>query len=71
LVVAAPKMKSGRALQIINGPAMGRIYNSLTSAMVAATERQRRKLKHGKSRRGMPATGWDFWKRPEPKRQSA
>jgi len=50
---------------------MGRIFNSMTSAMLSTTERQRRKLGHGKSRRGLPATGWDFWKRPEPKRQSA
>ena len=71
LVVAAPKLKSGRALQLITGPAMGRIFNSMTSAMIAATERQRRKLGHGKGRRGLPATGWEFWKRPEPKRQSA
>ena len=71
LVVAAPNLKAGRALQIINGPAMGRIYNSMTSAMLAATERQQRKLGRGKSRRRLPATGWDFWVQPEPKRQSA
>ena len=66
-----PNLKSGRVLQLINGPAMGRIFNSMTSAMLAATERKRRKLGHGKSRRSLPATGWDFWKQPEPKRQSA
>jgi hypothetical protein len=61
LVVAAPKLKSGRALQIINGPALGRVLNSMTAAMVAATAGQRQKLGMGKGKKGLPASGWDFW----------
>ena len=61
LVVAAPRLKSGRALQIINGPALGRVFNSMTAAMVAATARQRQHLGTGSGRTGLPASGWEFW----------
>ena len=70
LVVAAPKLKSGRALQVITGPVMGRIFKSMTAAMQAATARQRRRLGL-KGKKGLPKSGWDFWQKPEPKRASA
>ena len=71
LVVAAPKLRSGRALQVINGPAMGRGYNSMTAAMLAATAKQRQKLGMGKGKKGLPSSGWEFWKEAEPARMSA
>ncbi len=70
LVVAAPKLKSGRALQVISGPVIGQIFKTVTAAMLATTARQRRKLGL-KGKKGLPNTGWEFWKEPEPKRASA
>ena len=70
LVVSAPKLKSGRALQVITGPVMGRIFKSMTAAMLAATARQRRRLGL-KGKKGLPKSGWDSWQKPEPKRASA
>ena len=57
LVVVAPKLKSGRALQLINSPVMGQTFNSMTAAMLAATAAQRRKLGQGKSKKGLPKSG--------------
>ena len=68
---AAPKLKAGRALQIINGPAMGRVFNSMTEAMQAATAAQRRELGLGTSKKGLPKSGWDFWRPVAAKRMSA
>ena len=68
-MVPAPRLKSGRALQIINGPALGRVLNSMTAAMVAATAGQRQKLGMGKGKKGLPASGWDFWCEPRPQRK--
>lgn len=58
-VVAAPRYKSGKALRILNGPAAGEIFHSMTGAMLKATEAQRRESNLG--RKGV-ANGWDFWK---------
>jgi hypothetical protein len=71
LVVAAPKLKSGQALQVINGPAIGQIFRSMTAAMLAVTAKQRQKLGQGKSKKGLPKSGWDFWHKPDAKRLSA
>jgi len=71
LVIAAPKLKSGRAVQVITGPASGQTFRSMTAAMEAATAHQRRQLGLGKSKKGLPASGWDFWSQVESKRMSA
>lgn len=70
LVVAAPTLKSGRALQLISGPVIGQTFKTMTAAMVATTARQRRKLGL-KGKKGLLATGWEFWQAPKPKRASA
>jgi hypothetical protein len=71
LMVAAPKLKSGRALQVINGPAFGQTFRSMTAAMLAVTAKQRQKLGQGTSKKGLPKSGWDFWHEPSAKRLSA
>jgi len=71
LVIAAPKLKAGRALQVISGPACGRTFNSMTAAMLAATAGHRRKLGLAGSKKGLPKSGWEFWQEPQAKRQSA
>ena len=71
LVVAAPRLKSGRALQLITGPALGRVFRSMTAAMMAATARQRQKLGMGKGKKGLPASGWDFWHEPPSQRKQS
>jgi DNA polymerase III subunit beta len=71
LVIAAPKLKAGRALQVITGPATGQVFNTLTAAMEGATAKQRRKLGLGKDKRSLPKSGWDFWIPAQPKRASA
>jgi len=71
LVIAAPKLKAGCALQIINGPAFGRTFNSMSAAMLAATAKQRRRLGQRTSTKGLAKSGWDFWRPVEAKRMSA
>ena len=71
LVIAAPKLKSGRAIQVITGPAKGQTFRSMTAAMEAATAHQRRQLGSGKSKKGLPSSGWKFWQAPEAARMSA
>ena len=57
-VIAAPKLKSGKALKLLTGPAAGQVHNSLSKAMLMATEAQREA--EGLGRSGV-ANGWDFW----------
>lgn len=71
VLVVAAKGKSGRAMQVINGPAMGQIFKSLTAAMLGATEHQRKRIGQGESRKGLPVSGWSFWHKPKAKRASA
>jgi len=58
-VVAAPCLKSGKAVRILIGPATGQNCRSLSSAMLKATEYQRQEQVLGK--KGV-ANGWEFWK---------
>jgi hypothetical protein len=39
--------------------------------MEAAMAEQRRQLGLDKSKKGLPSSGWEFWKAPEPARVSA
>jgi len=57
-VIAAPRYKSGRALNILTGPAAGTVHHSMTGAMLVATEAQREENELG--RKGV-ANGWGFW----------
>jgi DNA polymerase III sliding clamp (beta) subunit (PCNA family) len=70
VVVNAPRLKSGRAIQVTSGPVAGRTFNSMSAAMVAATAEQRRELGLGVSKKGLPASGWDFW-RPAPRKRAS
>jgi hypothetical protein len=58
-VIAARKYKSGKALRLLNGPAVGQTHHSFTGAMLAATEKQRDE--QGLGRKGV-SNGWGFWK---------
>ena len=58
VIPAQKKLLSGRQLRIESGPATGEICDSLSAAMIAATEAQRQKMKL--HRKGV-ANGWDFW----------
>jgi DNA polymerase-3 subunit beta len=62
VVIQAAGSKSGRAVQVITGPAAGQTCRSMTAAMEAATAEQRRQLGLGKSKKGLPPSGWGFWK---------
>jgi len=55
---ARKKLMSGRQLKILTGPEAESICDSLSEAMIVATEEQRRK--QGLRRKGV-ANGWDFW----------
>jgi hypothetical protein len=71
IVVNAPQLKSGRAIQVTSGPIAGHTFNSMSAAMVAATAGQRRELGLGTSGKGLPSSGWDFWSPAPRKRASA
>ena len=58
VIPAGKKLLSGRQLCIESGPAAGVICDSLSAAMLAATEKQRKD--DGLRRKGV-ANGWDFW----------
>ena len=58
-VIPMPRLKSGKAMRILTGPAAGITCRSMTGAMLKATEDQRNEMKVG--RNGVP-NGWDFWK---------
>jgi len=58
-VMEARRYKSGRALKVLTGPAAGRIFSSMSGAMLAATQRQREE--HGLGKKGV-SNGWRFWK---------
>ena len=59
-VVAADKrLKSGKQLVLLDGPAKGRRFDSLTKALLVATEKQRETMGLGRSG---ATNGWDFWK---------
>jgi len=58
VIPAKKKLLSGRQLRIDSGPAEGEICDSLSAAMILATEAQRRKMN---LRRNGVANGWDFW----------
>ena len=51
--------KSGRSIELLDGPAEGTIHSSMSGAMHAATKEQR--MLNGLGKRGM-ANGWSFWK---------
>ena len=61
-VVQAPKYRSGRAFKVLTGPAAGRVCHSLSGAMLAATEAQRKE--QGLGMKGV-SNGWAFWKAKE------
>ena len=58
-VVEARRYKNGRALKILTGPAAGKIFSSMSGAMLAATESQRQEQNLG--HKGI-SNGWRFWK---------
>ena len=58
-VISMPRLRSGRAMRILTGPAAGITCRSMTGAMLKATEEQRSEMKIG--RNGVP-NGWNFWK---------
>ena len=70
VIVNAPKLKSGRAIFVTSGFAKGE-FRSMTAAMEAVTATQRQKLGHPKSKKGLPGSGWDFWKWVRPRRATA
>lgn len=61
-VVEMPRLKSGKALKILTGPAKGKVCTSMSRAMLDATEKQREE--QGLGRSGV-SNGWEFWKRKE------
>ena len=58
-MIEARRLKSGRALRILTGPAAGIVCHSLSGAMQLATLRQREEQHLG--HKGV-ANGWKFWK---------
>ena len=57
-VVSMPRLKSGKGLKILNGPAAGTVCKSMSRAMLEATKQQREQQELGRS--GV-ANGWEFW----------
>ncbi|MFP4029724.1 MAG: hypothetical protein ACLFWL_18250 [Candidatus Brocadiia bacterium] len=58
-VVSRPRYKSGKAIRILSGPAIGEVERSMSGAMLKATEKHREE--EGLGRKGV-SNGWDFWK---------
>ncbi len=52
------------------GPAKGE-YRSMTGAMEAVTASQRERLGNRKTKKGLPASGWEFWAPVRKQRASA
>jgi len=61
-VVEARRYKSGRAVKVLTGPAAGKVFSSLSGAMIAATETQRQE--QGLGHKGV-SNGWGFWRPAE------
>jgi hypothetical protein len=59
-VVANPRVKSGRSLEITSGPATGQVCLTPTRAALEATEHYRQATHQGRS--GGVTNGWTFWK---------
>ena len=57
-VVSMPRLKSGKGLEILTGPAAGTVCKSMTRAMLEATKEQREQQDLGRS--GV-SNGWKFW----------
>jgi hypothetical protein len=57
-VIEAPQYKSGKAVEILTGPAKGEVSHSMSGAMLSATEAQREEA--GTGRKGV-SNGWKFW----------
>ena len=58
VVVADKRLKSGKQLVLLDGPAKGQRFDSLTRALLAATVKQRETMKLGRSG---ATNGWEFW----------
>ena len=58
VVKADKRLKSGRQLLLLNGPAKGSRHDSFTRALLTATARQREENKLGRSG---ATNGWEFW----------
>jgi hypothetical protein len=58
VVAAGKRLKSGKQLVLLDGPAKGQRFDSLTKALVVATARQRETMRLGRS--GV-TNGWSFW----------
>ena len=63
VVKANKKLKSGRQLKLLDGPAKGKRFDSFTGALLDATEKQRKKSNLG---RKQASNGWGFWKQEAP-----
>ena len=61
VVTANKKLKSGRQLKLLDGPAKGKRCDSFTKALLIATAKQRKETNLG---RKQASNGWSFW-RPE------
>ena len=57
-VVSMPRLKSGKGLEILTGPAAGTVCKSMSRAMLEATKQQREQQDLGRS--GV-SNGWKFW----------
>ena len=57
-VVEMPRLKSGKAIKLLNGPAKGKVCTSMSRAMLDATEKQRAEEDLGRS--GV-SNGWGVW----------
>ena len=58
VVKADKRLKSGKQLLLMNGPAKGSRHDSFTRALLMATARQREESKLGRSG---ATNGWEFW----------
>jgi len=58
VIEATKRLKSGKQVKITSGPAVGIICDSLSDAMLKATEKQR---EASNLRRKGVSNGWDFW----------
>ena len=61
-VIAAPELKSGKAVRVLTGPSAGEVCRSLSGAMIEATQKQREEQCLGKKG---ATNGWAFWRMPE------
>lgn len=58
IVAARKKLKSGKQIRLLDGPAKGKRLDSLSAAMLVATAKQRKQFKL--ARKGV-SSGWTFW----------